>query len=258
MTIIPLDQTRVLVTAGASGIGLAIADLAYRCGARVAVCDIDDNALDSFQAAHPGALAVKGDVSIENQVESLFDQVVAAWDGLDFLVNNAGVSGPTAAIEDISLADWQNVVNVNLTGSFLCTRAAAPILKKQGHGGIVNMSSVSGRLGVPQRTPYAASKWGVIGLTQTWARELGPFGIRVNAVLPGFVEGARMDRVIENRAKHREISVDDMRQEYLMKVSMREFVSARDVAEQVMFLLSPLSRHISGQSLGVCGNVEYL
>ena len=258
MTMINLDNTRVLVTAGASGIGRAIAALASESGARVAVCDIDTAALHRFRDEFPRTLALEADVTSEASVTDMIDQIKAAWGGLDFLVNNAGISGPTAAIEDIALSDWQAVLDVNLTGAFLCSRAVAPILKAQNHGGIINMSSVSGRIGVPQRSPYAASKWGVVGLTQTLARELGPFGIRANAVLPGFVEGERMERVVSNRAKHRGIPIIEMQQQYLNKVSMREFVSAQDVAEQVLFLLSPLSRHISGQSLGVCGNVEYL
>lgn len=253
-----IEGTRVLVTAGASGIGRAIAKMLLESKANVWVCDIDANAVEHFRIDFPTAMATQGDVSSEADVANLFKQIEAAWGGLDFLVNNAGIGGPTAAIEDISLSDWQSVVNVNLTGVFLCSRAAAPFLKSQGSGGIINMSSVSGRLGVPQRSPYSTTKWGVIGLTKTLASELGPFGIRVNAVLPGFVEGERFDRVITNRAKHLDISFEEMRQNYTNKVSMRTFISAKDIANQVAYLISPMARYISGQSIGVCGNVEYL
>lgn len=253
-----VDGLRTIVTAGGSGLGRASAEALSDAGAKVVICDIDPGAIGRLQQARPEIGAMLADVSSEQSISQFFDSALQQLGGLDCLVNNAGVSGPTAAIEDIALADWRKVLDVNLSGVFLSTRASVPHLKAAGGGSIINMSSVSGRLGVPLRTPYAATKWGVIGLTQSWAKELGPSGIRVNAILPGFVEGERMDRVIANRAHAVGISVEEMRQRYLAKVSLRRMVSPRDVAMQVLYLASPLSGLMSGQSVGVCGNVEYL
>ena len=181
-----------------------------------------------------------------------------AFGGLDVLVNNAGIAGPTAAIEDISPADWRRCIDIDLTGMFLCARRAVPMLKKEGAGAIVNMSSVAGRLGYAFRTPYAAAKWGVIGLTESLARELGPSGISVNAVLPGIVAGPRIEKVIGARADQVGVSYAEMEKEYLAKTSLRRMVSADDVAAMVLFLASPAGRNVSGQSLSVCANVETL
>lgn len=255
---IKTDGLKAIVTAGASGLGLAIAEALNAAGADVVICDVDAGALDRLQEKHPDIRGFLADVSDEAAVSDFFGKALSALGGLDCLVNNAGVSGPTTPVEDLSFEDWSHTLKVNLSGTFLCTRAAVPHLKQSDRGSIINMSSVSGRLGVPLRTPYAATKWGVIGLTQTWAKELGPFGVRVNAILPGFVDGARMDRVIEGRAKATGSSMDEMRQRYLDKVSLRRMVSPEDVAAQAVYLASSLSQSVSGQSVGVCGNVEYL
>lgn len=174
------------------------------------------------------------------------------------LVNNAGVAGPTAMVEDTSLEDWNQTIAVNLTGAFLCTRRAVPMLKASGGGSIVNMSSAAGRLGFPLRTPYSASKFGLIGLTQTWAMELGPSNIRVNAILPGVVAGERQEHVIAAKAASLGIEPEAMRQRLLSKVSLRRMVSVDDVANQILFICSSAGATISGQSLSVCGNVEHL
>jgi NAD(P)-dependent dehydrogenase (short-subunit alcohol dehydrogenase family) len=161
-------------------------------------------------------------------------------------------------VEDTTLADWQQTIAVNLTGTFLCTRRAVPMLKQAGGGSIVNLSSAAGRLGFPLRTPYSASKFGVIGLTETWAMELGPSNIRVNAILPGIVEGERQERVIAAKAVSYGISHEEMRQRLLSSVSMRKMVTPQDIANQILFICSPAGASISGQSLSVCGNVEHL
>jgi NAD(P)-dependent dehydrogenase (short-subunit alcohol dehydrogenase family) len=173
-------------------------------------------------------------------------------------VNNAGIAGPTAAIEDTSLHEWQQTLDVNLTGAFLCTRSAVPLIKKAKGGSIINISSAAGRHGFPLRSPYSATKFGVIGLTQTWAMELGPSGIRVNAILPGIVEGARQDRVLSAKAETFGISLEAMRQRALERVSLRRMVTAQDIAAQIVFVCSPAGANISGQSLSVDGNVETL
>lgn len=248
---------RVVVTAGATGIGRAIVEVLVGAGARVHICDVDAEALQACARALSIG-ATLADVSNEAEVDRLFDEAKATLGGLDVLVNNAGIAGPTGAVEEISPADWRHCIDVDLTGQFLCTRRAVPLLKATGGGAIINMSSAAGRLGYAWRTPYAAAKWGVIGFTQSLAKELGPSGIAVNAILPGVVKGPRIENVIRSRAQQVGVSYDEMEKQYLEKVSLRRMVSAEDVAHMVLFLVSPLGRNISGQSLGVCGNVETL
>ena len=198
------------------------------------------------------------DVADARQVDLVFDDLRQSLGGLDVLVNNAGIAGPTAAVEDIDPDDWSRTLAVNITGQFLCARCAVPLLKAAGGGSIINMSSVAGRLGYPLRTPYAASKWAVIGFTKSLAIELGPHDIRVNALLPGIVEGERMRRVIAARADALGVSYDEMESRYLGQVSLHRMVTHADVAAMALFLCSPAGRNISGQSLSVCGNVEVL
>lgn len=249
---------RVLVTAGASGIGRAIADLLLANGAKVAICDVTKAFLADFRKAHPGAPAVVADVSSEKDVDKLFKTVARELGGLDALINNAGIAGPTGGVEEIDPAEWRRCIDIDLTGQFLCARLAVPMLRKAGGGAIVNMSSAAGRFGYAFRTPYSAAKWGVVGFTQSLAKELGPQNIRVNAILPGIVEGPRIDRVIEARAKQLGLSHKEMEGRYLERVSLRRMVTPHDIAETVMFLLSRAGANISGQSIGVCGNVETL
>jgi NAD(P)-dependent dehydrogenase (short-subunit alcohol dehydrogenase family) len=251
-------ETRVLVTAGASGIGRAIADLFLAQGARVHICDVSDDFLADFAKAWPQAGRSKADVSSEADVARLFADIRARLGGLDVLVNNAGIAGPTGGVEEISPADWRRTIDICLTGQFLCAHHAVPMLKAAGGGAIVNLSSAAGRFGYAFRTPYSAAKWGVIGLTQSLAKELGPANIRVNAVLPGIVEGPRMTGVIEARARQTGVSYAAMEKTYLDRVSLRRMVSAEDVAATVLFLASAAGRNLSGQSLGVDGNVESL
>jgi NAD(P)-dependent dehydrogenase (short-subunit alcohol dehydrogenase family) len=253
-----MKDRRVLVTAGAAGIGLAIAQSFAAAGASVHVCDVDERALAGLPAVLPGAGATRTDVGDSRAVDALFAELARRWDGLDVLVNNAGVAGPTAAVEDISDADWERTFAVNLHGMFYCTRRAVPLLKRAGGGSIVNLSSSAGRFGFALRTPYAASKWGVVGFTQSLAIELGPANIRVNAILPGVVAGERQDRVIAAKAEALGISVEEQRERLLSKVSLRRMVSAQDIANMILFVASPAGANVSGQSLAVCGNVETL
>lgn len=249
---------RVLVTAGAQGIGLAIAETFANAGADVHICDVNEEFLAAAKRDLPGVSQSRTDVSDRAQVDLMFDGLKACWGALDVLVNNAGIAGPTAKVEDTDPDEWEQTLAVNLTGPFLCTRRAVPLLKAAGGGAIVNLSSVAGRLGFPLRTPYSASKYGVIGLTETWAMELGPSNIRVNAVLPGIVAGERQERVIAAKAASYGIEHEEMRQRLLTKVSSRRMVSAQDIANQILFICSPAGAAISGQSLSVCGNVEHL
>ena len=249
---------RVIVTAGASGIGRATADLLIARGARVLICDVADDLLADFRAAHPNAGAAKADVAVEADVDRLFAEAQSSLGGLDALVNNAGIAGPTGGVETIAPADWRRTIDVCLTGQFLCARRATPMLKANGGGAIVNMSSSAGRFGYAFRSPYSAAKWGVIGFTQSLAKELGPNGIRVNAILPGIVEGPRMAKVIADRARQTGVDYATMEKTYLDRVSLRRMVTANDVAATIAYLLSPAGHNISGQSIGVDGNVETL
>ena len=255
---IGMNGKRVVVTAGAQGIGLAITGAFAAAGAQVHICDVNDEFLAAAKAKFPGVSESRTDVSNEDQVDAMFAELSARWAGLDVLVNNAGIAGPTARVEDTDLSEWNQTIAVNLTGPFLCTRRAVPLLKAAGGGSIVNLSSAAGRLGFPLRTPYSASKFGVIGLTETWAMELGPSHIRVNAILPGIVAGDRQERVIAAKAALYDIEHEDMRQRLLSQVSLRSMVTAQDIANQIVFICSPAGSLISGQSLSVCGNVEHL
>ena len=253
-----LKGARVLVTAGAQGIGLAIARRFLDLGADVHICDVDEAALKAAQESLPALSASLTDVSNESQVLAMFETLGARWGALDVLVNNAGVSGPTSRLEDTTLDAWRSTLDVNLTGTFLCARSAVPLLRAAGGGAIVNISSVAGRLGFSLRSPYSASKFGLAGLTQTWAMELGPSNIRVNSVLPGVVSGDRVERIIAARAEAGGVSNEEMREQLVEKVSLRRMTRPEDVANQVVFLCSDQGAMISGQSISVCGNVEYL
>jgi NAD(P)-dependent dehydrogenase (short-subunit alcohol dehydrogenase family) len=253
-----LDGLRVLVTGGGSGIGRTIAVRLTQEGARLHVCDVSPEALRDLSATCPEVSGTRADVGSEADVDRLFADVCAQLGGLEVLVNNAGIAGPTAAIDEIPLTDWQRTLAVNLTGPFLCARRAVPLLKQAGGGSIINIASVAARLGFPNRSPYSASKWGIIGLTETWAMELGPVGIRVNAILPGIVAGERQNRVLQARAQVEGITFEEAKRQRLQSVSLRSMVSADDIAELVLFLCSSAGRMISGQSISVCGNVETL
>lgn len=253
-----LEGQRVIVTAGAGGIGEATARMLHAQGCRIALCDVSDGALDRIAAELPGVTAVRADVSDEGDVARFFEAALSALGGLDALVNNAGIAGPTGGVEDISVADWRRCLDIGLTGQFLCARLAVPQIKAAGGGSIVNMSSSAGRHGYAYRTPYAAAKWGVIGFTQSLAKELGPANIRVNAVLPGIVAGPRMDGVIRDRAERLNLSFEDMKAQYLQTVSLRRMVTPQDVAASIAFLMSDAGRNLSAMSFNVDGNVETL
>ena len=246
---------RVLVTAGAAGIGLAIARTFRDAGARVFVCDIDDTALGALDK---DIGRTKADVASRADVDRLFAESQKALGGLDVLVNNAGIAGPTAKVEDIAPEDWDRCIAIDLTGMFNCTRKAMPLIKAAGGGSIINLSSIAGRLGFPLRTPYAAAKWAVVGFTEALAAEAGPEHVRVNCIQPGVVAGDRVERVIEAKAKGLGVSNDEVRQRMLASVSLGVMVTAQDVANMALFLATDAGKHISGQAISVCGGVRYL
>ncbi|WP_431019697.1 SDR family oxidoreductase [Burkholderia cepacia] len=260
----PYDGLRVLVTGGASGIGLEIADAFAECGGRVHVCDASQAAIAALADRPPRAAAgaisaTLADVSDPAAVERVFVDVSSRLGGLDVLVNNAGIAGPTGGIDEIDPMQWEQTVAINLNAQFQFARRAVPLLRESKHGGaIIALSSVAGRLGYAFRTPYAATKWAVVGLVKSLAIELGPLGIRVNAIQPGIVRGPRMRRVIEARAQQLGIGYDDMEQRYLEKISLRRMTDPAEIAATALFLCSPGGHGITGQAISVCGNVEVL
>ena len=249
---------RVLITAAASGIGYAFAEAFIENGAGVHICDISEDLLDNCKKALPHVGASLADIADPAQVDRLFDEALTHLGGLDVLINNAGIAGPTAAIEDVTPAEWDHTMAININGQFYCARRAVPLIKAAGGGSIINMSSSAGILGYPMRSPYAASKWAVIGLTKTMAMELGEFGIRVNAICPNAVEGPRMDTVITAEAQAKGISEKEVYDRLVEGTSMRTFVSTDDVVNLVLFICSDAGSKISGQALSVDGFTETL
>jgi NAD(P)-dependent dehydrogenase (short-subunit alcohol dehydrogenase family) len=242
---------RVLVTAGASGIGLAIAQSFATAGAKVFVCDLNEKGLDDLKQATPGVMTAVCDISKRDSIEKMITTAIAALGGLDVLVNNAGISGPTASVEEMNPDDWEKVMQVNLNGTFNVTRLAIPHLKKSQAGCIIIMSSVAGRYGYPNRSPYSTSKWGLIGFTKTLSIELGEHGIRVNAILPGAVAGDRIEHVLQGRAKVDHRTVDAERASAMSIQSLKRFVDPKDIGAFALFLASDAGKSISGQMLPI-------
>ena len=249
-----MAQERVIITAGGAGLGLVIAKAFLARGARVAVCDVNQAALDQAHAENPGLTGWLCDVSDEAAAAAFIGEAIEHLGGLDVLINNAGIKGPTGPVEELEGSDWRACIDVNLNAGFYCTKAAAPALKAQGSGSIVNISSTAGLFGYPLRSPYAAAKWAVIGFTKSISIELGPFGIRVNAICPGALEGARMDRVIADEARSRGVSKEAVRAHYTEGVSLKTFIDPEDIAEAILFLTSPAGARISGQAIPVDGD----
>lgn len=247
---------RVLVTAGASGIGLAIAKAFAAAGSQVHVCDIDEAALQRLRSELPGIGTSVCDIADRDSVQRMMAEAVAALGGLDVLVNNAGIAGPAASVADMDPQAWEAVLRVNLTGTFTVTQLAIPHLKQSGSGAILVMSSLAGRFGYPNRSPYATTKWGLIGFTKTLSRELGEFGIRVNAILPGAVEGARLQQVFQGRAAVSGRTLEQEEAAALANQSIQHFVDPADIAALAVFLASDAARSISGQMIPIDGDSQ--
>ncbi|MEZ5872162.1 MAG: SDR family oxidoreductase [Nitratireductor sp.] len=244
---------RVLITGGGSGIGKAVAEAFSASGDRVFVTDMDENALSQCPA---NWLSEAGDASDPAHMAKVFSRIEGEWGGIDVVCANAGIAGPTSLVEDVTLEDFRRCVAVNLEGAFLAAKHAAPMMKAQRSGVILITSSMAGVNGFPYRSPYASAKWAMIGLMKTLAMELGPFGIRANAVAPGCVEGPRIDAVIEREARAKGTTAEAVRKAYEAGVSMRSFVSAQDIANMMTFLASDGARLVSGQVVAVDGHTE--
>lgn len=253
-----ISGKRVVVTAGSAGIGWAIAEAFLESGAHVYICGLESANLEACKEFNPLLGTSVADVSDPAQVDNLFDDVQERFGGLDIMVNNAGVSGPTGPIETIGVEDWRYTLDVNLQGSFYCLRRTIPLLKDADGGSVVNIASTAGMMGYPLRTPYAAAKWAVVGLTKSLAIECGEYGIRVNAVCPGSVSGDRMARVIASEAKSRGEPAEVVQEQYLQQNSLKTFISPEDIANMVLFLCSDAGAKITGQALVVDGDTKTL
>jgi NAD(P)-dependent dehydrogenase (short-subunit alcohol dehydrogenase family) len=248
---------RVLVTAGGAGIGKATAVCFLQAGAQVLVCDNDRTVLEQTLSETPGLQGEVTDVGDPRQVEALFAGIAERWGGLDVLVNNAGIGGPNAPLEEVSYEDWERTLRVNLSGAFHCIKQAAPLMKAQGSGCIINISTPSAVVGLPNRAPYVASKAGLIGLSYNVAREYGPFNIRCNTILPGAVDNPRGRRVLSDVARRAGLPLEQAEANLLRHISMRTWVQPSEIGEVAVFLASDAGRHVTGQRIAVDGNVEW-
>ena len=257
----PIENTsgglRVVITAAAGGLGSTMVRRFLDAGHKVVACDLDLKAAEGLQTADSRLVLVTGDASSEADVATVISAARETWGGVDVLVNNVGIGGPTAEPEDITLDQWNETLRVNLTSHFLFARAAIPIMKKAGSGLIVNISSSSAKTGLPLRLPYVVSKGAVISLTSNLARELGPHGIRVNAILPGPIRGARIMNVIAAKAKVMNIDTAEYERDMVRYISLRTMVEPDDVSAMVEFLASPAGQRVSGQLIGVDGTTEW-
>lgn len=257
LAIAELDHLRVAITAAADGAGRVIALRFARAGARICICDVNAMAVTHLRESAPEIDATVADLANEDEIDGFFALVASRLGGLDVLINNVGVAGPTAAVENIAAEEWEHTLKINLTSHFLCAQRAVKMMKPQGNGLIINISSTSAKTGLPLRLPYVVSKAALISMTHNLARELGPFGIRVNALLPGPIEGQRMDQVICAKAKALDVPPAEYRARLLRYVSLRRMTRPEDIANLALYLASPAGCLITGQAIAVDGNVEH-
>ena len=260
MAIQSLKNKKIVISAGASGIGLAITKICLERGATVFVSDINEKFINKLRknSKNKKLFIYHCDASNENDVNDLFDKIKKKTSKVDALINNVGIAGPTGTIEKLSSFDWENTLKVNVISHFYFTKNAIPLLKKNKGGTIINLSSGAGIMGFPLRSPYAASKWAVVGVTKTLAMELGKFKIRVNAICPGTIKGERMVRVIKDKAKFLKISKKLIEKEFISMASMNSWIYEDDIGQMCSFLISKDAERISGQIIGVDGNATRL
>lgn len=245
---------RVLVTAGAGGIGLAIARAFAATGAQVFVVDIDTAGLANLAKESANIICSTCDLADRSAIERMVPEAVATLGGLDVLVNNAGIAGPTSPVAELDPDQWEAVMRINLNCTFNVTRLAIPHLKKSKSASIIIMSSAAGRFGYPNRSAYSTSKWGLIGFTKTLALELGEFGIRANAILPGAVAGQRVENVLAGRARISGRTLEQERVAALGMQSIKAFVEPTEIGALAVFLASQAGKSISGQMLPIDNN----
>ena len=249
---------KVFISAGGSGIARCIAEAFLKQGDDVFVCDINQQSLQQFKQDYPQLQIAYCDLGQMHAIQPMFETAMQALGGLDILVNNTGISGPTVAADELSFEDWTQVLNLNLNSTFMMTKLAIPYLKQSDSGVIINLSSIAGRMGYPFRLAYSTSKWGIIGFTKTLSMELGAFDIRVNAVLPGAVDGERVQRVLQARADAMNISLEEVTQNALANQSLKQFVNPKHIADLCVFLASDSASSISGQILPIDGDKQRL
>ena len=256
-----LKNKKIVISAGAAGIGLAIAQVCISKGATVYLCDINEKSISKLKKHRQykkRLFIFKLDASNESEVQSFFKNINKKTKKIDCLINNVGVSGPTGSIEKLNSKDWEDVLKTNVISHFYFTKLAIPMLKKNKGGSIINLSSGAGIMGFPLRSPYAASKWAVIGVTKTLAMELGKFKIRVNAICPGTIKGDRMVRVIRDKAKFLKMSKKNVEKEFISMASMNCWIYGEDIGNMCSFLISKEGERISGQSIPIDGNATRL
>ena len=254
-----LQNKKIIISAGASGIGLATTKVCLSRGAYVYLCDIDNKSIKKLNK-HPlknkRLFIYQCDASNEEQVSLFFDNIKKKTKRIDALINNVGVAGPTGSLEKLKSKDWENTLHVDVNSHFYFTKKAIPLIKKTKNGSIINISSTAGVLGFPLRSPYAASKWAIIGVTKTLAMELGKFNIRVNAVCPGTIKGDRMKRVIRDKAKFTKVSSKSIEKDFISMSSMKQWILEEDIGKMCSFLISDDSSKVSGQVISVDGHTE--
>ena len=247
---------RVVITGGASGLGRMMAQKFSSKGDRLAICDVSRVHIDALKQEMPEALCIECNVTHEVQMQGFFEKVHTEFGGVDILLSNAGTGGPAGPLETLGFSDWRDCLSVNLDGAFLSCRWAGEQMRAQESGLILIISSTSGLFGVPNRAPYVTAKWGLIGLMKTLAMELGPAGVRVNAICPGSVEGDRMERVLDMESAALGQDRATVQAQYTQGVSLRKFMSPKDIAEMAFFLASDAAQNVTGQAISVDGNTE--
>ena len=256
-----LKNKKIIISAGASGIGWATTKICVERSALVYLCDVDSKAINKVKK-HPlydkRIFVSETDASDETQVIDFFNKIKKKFRNLDALINNVGIAGPTGTIEKLDSNEWENTLHVNVNSHFYFTKQAIPLLKKSKTSSIINISSGAGIMGFPLRSPYAASKWAVVGMTKTLAMELGKYKIRVNAICPGTIKGDRMKRVIRDKAKFTKISAKKIENEFVSMASMNSWIYEEDIGKMCAFLISDEAERISGQIIGVDGNAARL